>query len=82
MLPENPTQVAKNNTPVKMSMQSDGQIRQISWDYGDGNTFNCAYRSCVDTIHAYPNPGNYTITVRVNYDDREEATDSIALRVE
>lgn len=80
-LPENPTQVGQIGKPIKMSMQSDGQIRQITWDYGDGNNYNCSFRACSDTMHAYATPGRYTITVRVNYDDREEATASMVLEV-
>ena len=55
-LPENQTQTSAVGAPVKMNMQSDGQIRQIMWDFGDGNTYTCDFRACTDVTHIYTTP--------------------------
>ena len=81
-LPSNPTQVALVNMPVDMQMTSDGPISKISWDFGDGKTFYCDDRGCSTIKHTYTTKGEYTINVRVEYQDRPFAVDSIKLKVQ
>jgi len=81
-LPNNPTQVALVNTPVNMEMSSDGPISKITWDFGDGKSFYCEDRSCSTIKHAYSSAGDYNINVRVEYQDRPFAVDSIKIRVQ
>lgn len=63
-------------------MLSDGPISRINWDFGDGKTFYCNDRSCANIKHTYTSAGEYTINVRVEYQDRPFAVDSIKLKVE
>lgn len=63
-------------------MSSDGPVSKITWDFGDGNSFYCNDRSCATIQHSYMTPGEYTINVRVEYQDRPFAVDSIKLKVQ
>ena len=47
---------------VRFTGTSSGFPLRWSWDFGDGST-----SSLEDPLHTYENPGNYTVTLQVEY---------------
>lgn len=58
------------------SLISSGQISDINWDFGDGNTSNLS-----NPVHLYATPGNYSVTLTVGSDLACEASHTQAVAV-
>lgn len=54
--PSHISQIAGVDEQVSLSLATDGDPRQVLWDFGDGQTFECDSRSCFDTSVTYTTP--------------------------
>lgn len=59
------------------STDSDGEIKNYTWDFGDEKT-----ETGKDVSHTYLKPGNYTITLTVRDDDGAENSTSLNITIE
>lgn len=64
-----PTQQARTNDIVKMRLMTDGMIKKIMRDFGQGKTFSCENRSCMETTTSYDAVWSYNIRVAIEYED-------------
>lgn len=58
------------------SHESSGQIVSYYWDFGDGNTSSQANPS-----HNYTTPGNYDVTLLIEFSNNNAKTDEIEIQV-
>lgn len=69
-LEDNPAQIASVWQNVPVSITVDWMPKKIYRNFWDGKTFECDWRSCSDTSHVYDMDGSYTITVKVEFEDK------------
>lgn len=82
-IPSHPTQVANVGDTLSLSMQTDGYVTGITWDFGDDSKWQeCDFRSCGDTTHTYTEPGTYTVRATVNYQGLPSSTSTITVKIE
>jgi hypothetical protein len=78
-----PGQLAWVSDRIAVRIQTDGAVKHITWDFGDGNPpIECDYRECAETMKAYDTPGEYAVKVQVKYDDHPSLTSSLKFKVE
>ena len=58
------------------SDESEGQIVEYFWDFGDGNISTDA-----NPTHSYESPGTYTITLRADFVNRNSLSDELEIEV-
>jgi len=63
-----PTQQVKAWEKVDFSVETDGLVNRIDWNFGNQKTFGCDDRSCMQTSNRYLTPGEYEITAEVQYE--------------
>lgn len=73
--------VSLKNAPVGQgidfsSAESDGQITEYFWEFGDGNTSVEA-----NPTHAYKKPGTYNVKLKVNFANKNSLTDQTEIEV-
>lgn len=81
-LEEHPAQLASVWEVVPMSISVDGMPTNIYWDFWDGETQECNWRSCAETFHVYEKDSAYTISVKVDYEDSQSLEWKINLLVQ
>jgi len=67
--PNNLSRQASVWSPVKIELNTSGIVKDIHWDFGDGNKFSCSGRSCKSISHPFEKKWKYTVKVEVTYDD-------------
>lgn len=78
-----PTQVAKVWDSVWLIMQSDGFVKGIIWDFGDGEEgTSCEDRSCAEVAHTFSKPGTFVVRATVEYQWLPSATNTLKIKVE
>ena len=76
--PENPYVYQKVTFDAYSSYDPEGQIVSYEWNFGDGNS---TFIQDPETTHSYAEPGIYTVTLTVTYDDGLTDTSSIDITV-
>ena len=69
-LDEHPAQLASVWENVPMSISFDWVPKKIYRDFWDGDTQECDWRSCAETLHAYVIWWTYTIKATVEFEDK------------
>lgn len=69
-LDENPAQLATVWETIPMSITVDWMPTKIHRDFWDGETQECDWRSCSETSHMYNMDWTYTISVRIEFEDK------------
>ncbi len=67
--PNNISRQTSVNSPLKIEINTSGIVKDIHWDFWDGETFSCSGRSCKSISHTYEKKWKYTVKVDVNYSD-------------
>ncbi len=80
-LDSHPTQQAKVNDLVKMTLSSDGVIKWVVWDFGNNKGTSCTDRSCINTATRFEQPGDYTIKATVEYENSTPSAAQVRIRV-
>jgi hypothetical protein len=81
--PSHPTQVATQWDNVQFTMQTDGYVTSIAWDFWDWSTpVQCDYRACAETKHIFTAPGTFSVRTTVQYQGLPESTNTIKIKVE
>ena len=80
-LDEHPAQLANVWENVPMSISFDWMPKKIYREFWDGDTQECDWRSCSETIHAYANWWTYTIKAAVEFEDKPTVEWYITLQV-
>lgn len=70
VLEDNPAQLASVWQDIPMSITIDWMPKKIYRTYWDWETLECDGRSCSETSHPYMKEGTYTITVKVEFEDK------------
>ena len=70
-LENNPAQLATVLQNVLMNIVIDWMPNKISRDFWDWETLECEWRMCSETSHAYTQEWTYSISVKVEYEDKE-----------
>lgn len=81
-LDEHPAQLASVWEIVPMSISIDGMPSNIYWDFWDGETQECDWRSCAETFHTYTKESAYTISVKVDFENSQSLEWKINLLVQ
>lgn len=76
-----PTQSASVNSPVKFSVITDGNIKRVSWDFGDGKVYNCDWRECMSSTTSYDEAWTFNVTVTVEYQDYPSISKTDKIRI-
>ena len=69
-LEDNPAQLANVLQNVPMSIAVDWMPKKINRDFWDGETLECDWRFCIETSHVYAVAWTYTITAKVEFEDK------------
>ena len=64
-----PTQQVRLGDVVKFRLQTDGQIKKVSWNFGQGKSFSCDGRSCLEITTTYDELGDYSVRAEIEYMD-------------
>ena len=70
-LDDNPAQLANVLQSVPMSITLDWLPKKISRDFWDGETLECDGRLCSETSHVFTVAWSYTISVKVEFEDKQ-----------
>jgi len=54
---------------LQIQLNASGPIKNVSWNFGDWNTFNCEWRECMNTSYSYKKPWLFTITAKITFTD-------------
>lgn len=72
----------KAGNSLSIELQTSWTIKSIDWDFGDGNTFSCSWRECMNITHTYNKKWFYKITAKVEYADwSPSTTKSVSINV-
>lgn len=80
-LDDNPAQLAGVLQNVPMSITIDWMPKKILWDFWDWETLECDGRMCSQTSHVYIQEWTYTITAKVEFEDKPALEGKINLVV-
>lgn len=80
-LEDNPAQLAGVLQDVPMSITIDWMPTKISRDFWDWETLECDWRICSQVSHTYLQEWTYTITVKVDFEDKPTLDGKINLVV-
>lgn len=69
IFPENLGWQAKMSVWVKIELQTDWLIKNISRDFGDWDKLDCSWRECIWVNHTYKKKWVYNVSARVEYSD-------------
>ena len=76
-----PTQQAKVGDLVEYSLDTDGLVTHIDWDFGNLQSRACDNRSCATASTRYTKPGIYTIKAEVQYENDTPVVGSVRVKV-
>lgn len=76
-----PTLQARVNDIVTYSVQTDGAIDRIEWDFGNGQAIWCDDRTCSSAPIRYTEPGTYKVRAEVFYQDDVPVVGRTTVRV-
>lgn len=76
-----PGQIALAGEQVQFSLNTDGNTREIVWDFGIGETIQCDNRTCMNVPMLFYEPGTYTITATITFADMTTSTATTKLTV-
>lgn len=80
-LDSHPTQQAKVGDAVLVSVETDGVITRIDWDFGNTKTMGCDDRSCANTATSFDTPGEYVIRAEIQYQNESPVTARVKIKV-
>ena len=80
-LEDNPAQIASVWQNVPISITVDWMPKNIYWNFWDGKTLECDWRSCADISHVYEMDWSYVISVKVEFEDKPTLEGKISLVV-
>jgi hypothetical protein len=64
-----PTQQVRLGEVVKFRLQTDGQIKKVSWNFWQGKSFSCDGRSCLEITTTYDELGDFSVRAEIEYMD-------------
>ena len=76
-----PTQQARTGELVRFSLETDGIVEHIDWDFGNLQSFGCDDRSCSSSSMRYDEPGEYTIRAEVQYENDSPAIGEVKVKI-
>lgn len=76
-----PTQIVNIWDMIDFAIRVDGEVKSITWDFGDGNKLNGPNREFIEASNVYKQIGTYNIYVTVEYQDSSPVTQSIKVIV-
>lgn len=78
-----PTQLASTKDTVSFTVQADGYVTAIAWDFGDGTRAEeCESRACSQVSHKFTTPWTYTVKATVQFKWLPSATNTLKIKVE
>ena len=77
-----PAQIARVGDTVDFSLDIPGLPSHITRDFDNGNTIECAGRECIATSQVFTQVKDYTIKVKVDYDNQPSIDGKIVLKVQ
>ena len=81
-LPSHPAQVAQAGDQVDYTVETDGAVKSMSWDFGNDKRLNCDGRECADTSMIYSKAGEYDVMITVDYKDHPPVSETIKIKVQ
>lgn len=76
-----PTQIAHMWEIVKLSIEWDWEVKNISWDFWNSKTTSCDTRECSSVSTSFDKVWTYTVRVNVEYKDYPTTTNSIKIKI-
>lgn len=76
-----PTQQARVWDKVVFSVETDGLVEHIDWNFWNFEVLGCDWRTCVQAPVYYDEPGEYTVRVEVQYENDVPVVGRIKIRV-
>jgi PKD repeat protein len=76
-----PTQQVKVGELVTFSLETDGVVEQIDWNFGNTKTFGCDDRSCTNPTMRYYEAGEYEIKTEVQYENDTPVVGRVKIKV-
>lgn len=64
-----------------MSIETDGVVNHIAWDFGNTKTVTCDDRSCASTATMFDTPGEYVIRAEIEYANDTPVTARVKIKV-
>ena len=78
-----PTQIAKVGDTVHLIADFNGLPEKMTWDFGDNSPEqSCKGRSCTEVDKVFDYPGDFKITLTLDFDDSQTVTDVLAFRIQ
>jgi len=62
------------NNATQLSLETEDQIQSVHWDFGDPNSGPENESTLLDPIHSFSEIGEYTVTIEVDFFNRESHT--------
>ncbi len=77
-----PGQIAKTGEFVKFSLTADGVPSRVTWTFGPDDTLECAARECTEASRTFTEAWEYTIQIKVEYEDHPDVLDEVELIIQ
>lgn len=81
IMQSHPAQVAFAGERVQFALEVNWPISTIIWNFWDGQSQECEWRSCIDMSKIYDQPGTYTIKVTVKFEDSPSVEQTVKLQI-
>ena len=80
--PTHPAQLARVGDQVQFAIQTDGPIKSVAWDFGNGQTATQEGRQGTEAMINYLQPWLYDVIAVVEFGDHPPVTQNIKIKVE
>ncbi len=80
-LDSHPTQQAQVGDTVQVSVETDGVVTHIAWDFGNTKSIDCDDRSCANAATVFDAPGEYVIRAEIEYANDTPVTARVKIKV-
>ncbi len=80
-LDSHPTQQAQVGDTVQVSVETDGVVTHIAWDFGNTKSIDCDDRSCANSATVFDAPGEYVIRAEIEYANDTPVTARVKIKV-
>lgn len=77
-----PAQLARVGDQVQFTIQTDGPVKSVSWDFGDGQTATEQGRQGTEAQVNYLQPWLYDVVAVVEFSDHPPVTQNMKMKVE
>ena len=76
-----PLQEAKAGESVNLALEFSGLPTKISWDFWDGQTSECQWRTCSEITRSWSKAWTYLVKAYVEFEDQQSVEQTMQFKI-